>query len=56
MKPRASIPTTLVTPSSANGPTMASTAARKRIGVGQQRGDVLEDDAGLRQVRDVSDE
>ena len=55
MKPRASRPATLVAPAARTCPAIAPITARERLGVAEQRGDVLEDDARLRVVGDVED-
>ena len=56
MKPRASIPTTLSTFPRPYRTTIRSMADENAVVVGEQRRDVLEDDALLREVGHVADE
>ena len=55
MNPRLSIPTTSVIPGRRSGAAMLVDGEAKPLGVAQQRGDVVEEDAGLREVRNVAD-
>ena len=56
MKPRASMPTTLSMPASRKGSTSPSMAARRPSRIGDQRGDVAEQDARLGIVGNRADQ